>query len=299
MKYIIDTDPGIDDSIAICMAVRCNLNIIGFTLARGNIPQVKSSENLKIVQEFLGTNIKMYKGKPDQKRSQETAEYAHGIDGLGYYVFPGKSTKKFQRTKAENFIIKSARKYKDDLTLVCLGSLTNLYNALKKDKNLTKYLKHVIIMGAAYDPKAEKQYKDFNIRSNPRAAKFVYETNFDDMKIVTHEMGLKNYIEKEYADVLKKSEDKVSRFIGLISEKYIEFGEQAHGTPGIESPDPITIASIVDPSIITFKPCDIKIIVTGDDKGVCEITFNEESNHYIAVRSDVKKYREFFKSIFK
>ena len=63
MKYIIDTDPGIDDSIAIAMAVKNNLDIIGFTLASGNIPQVKSEKNLKVVQEILGTNIKMYKNK--------------------------------------------------------------------------------------------------------------------------------------------------------------------------------------------------------------------------------------------
>ena len=121
------------------MAVRGGLDIIGFTLAPGNIPQVKSSENLKIVQEFLGTNIKMYKGQPDKKTNQETAEYAHGVDGLGYYAFPSKSNKKYERTKAENFIIKSAKKYKDDLTLVCLGSSTNLYNALKKKKSLKKF----------------------------------------------------------------------------------------------------------------------------------------------------------------
>ena len=298
MKYIIDTDPGIDDSIAICMAVRSGLNIIGFTLAPGNIPQVKSSENLKIVQEFLGTNIKMYKGQPDKKKNQETAEYAHGIDGLGYYAFPNKSTKKYERTKAENFIIKSAKKYKDDLTLVCLGSSTNLYNALKKKKSLPKYLKHVIIMGAAYDPEADKQYKDFNIRSNPKAAKLVYETKFDDVKIVTHEMGIEAYIEKDYAKILKKSSDSVSRFIGLISEKYIEFAESRHGTPGIESPDPITISSIIDPSIVKFKPCDIKIVTKGEDKGEAKITFNDESTKQIAVSCNVAKYRKLFKSIF-
>ena len=67
MKYIIDTDPGIDDSIAIAMAVKNNLDIIGFTLASGNIPQVKSEKNLKVVQEILGTNIKMYKGEPEKE----------------------------------------------------------------------------------------------------------------------------------------------------------------------------------------------------------------------------------------
>lgn len=298
MKYIIDTDPGIDDSIAICMAVKSKMDIIGFTLAPGNIPQEKSQKNLKIIQEFLGTNIKMYKGEPDNLKKQETAEYAHGIDGLGYYVFPDISKKKYERTKAENFIIKSAKKYKDNLTLICLGSSTNLYNAIRKEKNLPKYLKHVVIMGAAYDPEAKKQYKDFNIRSNPKAAKLVYETKFDDVKIVTHEVGLHTYIEKEYVKTLKNSNDLISRFIGLISEKYIEFGESAHKTPGIESPDSATIASIIDPSMIKFEPCDIKIISTGEDKGEARVTIKEKSNYMIATSCDLEKYRKMFKEMF-
>ena len=49
MKYIIDTDPCIDDAIAIAMAIRNNLDIIGFTLASGNIPAYKSEKNLKVI----------------------------------------------------------------------------------------------------------------------------------------------------------------------------------------------------------------------------------------------------------
>lgn len=299
MKYIIDTDPGIDDAIAICMAVKSNLNIIGFTLANGNVGQDKSSRNLIHIQDILGTNIKMYKGEKEKPGSHEIAEYAHGKDGLGYYTYPDISNKKYERTKAENFIIKSARKYKDDLTLICLGSLTNLSNALKKDKNLTKYLKHVVIMGAAYDPKKDEQYKDFNIRSNLKAAKLVYETPFDDVKIVTHEVGLKSFIEKKYIENLKNSSDKVSRFIYLISEKYMDFAKERHGTNGLESPDPVTIASILDSSIVKFKPCEVKIVSRGENKGESKITIKEDSTHMISISSDIKKYRELFKSIFK
>ena len=53
MKYIIDTDPGIDDAIAIMLGVRNNLDIIGFTMASGNIPLEKSINNLKVIEDFL------------------------------------------------------------------------------------------------------------------------------------------------------------------------------------------------------------------------------------------------------
>ena len=63
MKYIIDTDPGIDDAVAIVMAMKNKLNIIGFTLASGNIPLDKSINNLKTLNdlrvEYLGKKGKI------------------------------------------------------------------------------------------------------------------------------------------------------------------------------------------------------------------------------------------------
>ena len=145
MKYIIDTDPGVDDAIAIMLGIKNKLDVIAFTLASGNIPASKSEKNIKIIQEFLGTNIKMYRGKKENKCNHETAEYAHGKDGLGYAVFTDSMIRgKFSKMKAEDLIIKASKKYKDDLTIICLGPLTNIANALKKDPKLAYRVKHLV-----------------------------------------------------------------------------------------------------------------------------------------------------------
>ena len=60
MKYIIDTDPGIDDAIAIIMAIKHKLDVIGFTLATGNVELEKSENNLKVVEDFLNINIPIF-----------------------------------------------------------------------------------------------------------------------------------------------------------------------------------------------------------------------------------------------
>ena len=212
MKYIIDTDPGVDDSIAIAMAVKHNLDIIGFTLASGNIPQIKSEKNLKWIQEIYGTNIKMYKGDTEKEVIEHvTAEYAHGIDGLGYYVYPDISKKKYERMKAEDFIIKASKRYKDDLTIVCFGSLTNLANAIKKDKDVVKRIKHVVIMGTTYNPEEKDPYLEFNVNANPASAKIVLSSPFEDIKLITHEIGLYAYIDRNYVLSLRNSEDTISR----------------------------------------------------------------------------------------
>ena len=298
MKYIIDTDPGIDDAIAIIMGVKNNLDIIGFTLASGNIPVEKSEKNLKIIQEFLNTNIKMYKGSKENKCNHETAEYAHGKDGLGYAVFPDFSKKKFEKTKAEDFIIKASKKYKDDLTILCFGPLTNLANAIKKDPKLVNRLKHVVIMGTTYDPESKEPYIEFNVSVDPVSAKVVFESNFSDIKVVTHEIGVKSFVEKDYVLNLRNSDDLVSRFVGEIAQKYIEFSYDHYGTIGLGTPDPTTIASIIDPKIIKFEPCNVEIVSDGDNKGECHVTLTDKSNIMVSTSFDLEKFREVFKDTF-
>lgn len=299
MKYIIDTDPGIDDAIGIMLGVKNNLDIIGFTLATGNIKEEKAEKNLKVIQDFLGTNIKMYKGSKKNESNPITAEYAHGKDGLGYAVFPDNNKRKFERVKAEDFIIKASKKYKDDLTVVCFGPLTNLANAIRKDKNLSKRLKHVLIMGTSYNPEAKKFYEEFNVKIDPKAAYTVLNEPFSDIKLVTHEVGVKSFIEKDYVENLKNSEDLVSRFVSLIAQKYIEFSFDHYGTVGLGTPDPTTIASVIDPSIIKFSPCKLKLELSDNGVPVFDVKLADESNIMVSTDFDLEKFRKVFKETFK
>ncbi|MBE6152556.1 MAG: nucleoside hydrolase [Firmicutes bacterium] len=299
MKYIIDTDPGIDDAIGLMLGVKNNLDIIGFTLANGNIPAEKAEKNLKVIQDFLDSDIKMYKGKFIHECDMERAEYAHGKDGLGYAVFPDNNKRKFEKMPAEDFIIKAAKKYKDNLTVICFGPLTNLANAIKKDKNLTKNLKNVLIMGVTYNPDSKKTYMEFNVNIDPDAAKLVFKTPFENIKVVTHEIGVQSFIEKEYIENLRNSNELLSRFVSLIAQKYMEFSYDHYGTVGLGTPDPTTIASIIEPSIVKFEPCNIDFI-TVEDKGTkCNVTLTNDSNIKISTEFDLEKFRRLFKNTFK
>ena len=298
-KLIIDTDPGIDDAIGLMLGVKNNLDIIGFTLANGNIPAEKAEKNLKVIQDFLDTDIKMYKGRFTHDCDLERAEYAHGKDGLGYAVFPDNNKRIFEKMAAEDFIIKAAKKYKDNLTVICFGPLTNLANAIKKDKNLAKNLKNVLIMGVTYNPGSKKPYMEFNVNIDPDAAKLVFKTLFENVRVVTHEIGVQSFIEKEYIENLRNSNDLLSRFVSLIAQKYMEFSYEHYGTIGLGTPDPTTIASIIDKDIVQFEPFKIEIKTEGKDLGYSYATKVEESNIMLSTDFNLKKFRELFKNTFK
>ena len=298
MKYIIDTDPGIDDAIAILMAHKYNLDVIGYTVATGNIEAFKAEANIKTILDVLESNAKVYKGTSINQCNHETAEYAHGKDGLGYVVFP-KSLRKTEKMSAEDFIIKASKKYGDNLTVICFGSLTNLANAIKKDRMLVKRLKHLVIMGATYNPLSNDDYYEFNISVDPVASKFVFDAGFSDVKVVTHEIGVRSFIEKDYVENLKHSDDKISRFLAMIAGKYIEFSYEHYGTVGLGTPDPSTIASIIDKDLIKYLPCKIDIVLDGERRGACDVTILDESNIMIAYDFDIERFRDIFKKAFK
>lgn len=297
MKYIMDTDPGIDDAIAIMLAYQNNLDIVGFTLTSGNIETEKAENNLKIIQDFLESNIKMYKSAVENKCDHETAYYAHGKDGLGYAVFP-KSKRKIEKMSAEDFMIKSSKRFYDNLTIICLGPLTNIARAIKKDKNFAKRVKHLIIMGTTFAPNAEKPYLEFNVNVDLEAAKLVFNSGFEDIKVVTHEIGIESFVEKEYVSNLKNSDNLISRFVGLISDKYMEFSYEHYKTVGLGTPDPTTVASIIDPDIVKFEPCNIDIITEGEHKGECIVNLVESSNIQVSTSFDLDKFRTLFKNTF-
>ena len=297
MKYIIDTDPGIDDAVAIMLGYLNGLDIIGFTLADGNIRLEHSINNIKVIEDFLESNIPIYKSSERNPFKNRTAEYAHGVRGLGYTVYP-ENKRVVEKKSAEDFIIKASKKYKDNLTIVCFGALTNLANAIRKDPKIVKRLKHIVIMGSSYDEELEELYKEFNFGVDPQSAKLVLETPFEDIKIVTHEFGIKALIDEEYVYSLEHSDKLTSQFLSSISRKYIDFGHIKYKVIGMVCPDPITMASIIDPTIIEFEPCKVQVYISEKKRGTCNIELVEDSNIKISYKLDLKKYTKLFKNTF-
>lgn len=291
MKYIFDTDPGIDDAIAIMLGYLNKLDIIGFTLATGNISKEKSANNLKTIQDILKSNIPMYYGSRENNCEFMSAEYAHGKDGLGNIFMPA-SLRKFENTFAEDFIIDACNKY-DDITFVCLGPLTNLASTIKKDKSIINKIKHVVIMGTTYNESVKIPYKEFNVKIDPESAKVVFDAGFNDIKIITHDIALMSCISKDYIDTLYYSNKITSKFLYIISQKYIEFCKTKGIDNALATPDPTTVASIINPNILEFKPCTVTI---KDDLSYVNLT--DKSNLSVATKVNNKLFEELFKKTF-
>lgn len=296
MKYIIDTDPGIDDAIAVLMAHLYKLDIIGFTLTSGNVRMNDVTRNIKIIQDFMNTDIKMYKGEEYIDPDVEIATYAHGKYGLGHIVYP-ESRRGLEDKSAEDFLIE-ASKENEELTIICLGALTNIANAIKKDPEFPKRIKKLYIMGLSHEPDENKEkYLEFNVRVNPDAAKLVFESDFSEINVITHEAALKVIVPKKYIDTLKDSDKILSNFVYQLASKYIEFNIEHYGIEGLSMPDPLTIASVIDPSVVRYTKADVEIITEGDRKSESILKMNQGKINVITA-IDVEKFIDMFKAVF-
>lgn len=283
MKYIIDSDPGIDDAIAIMMAYLNKLDIIGITLCSGNVTLKNAERNLKTILDFLECDTKIYLGDEYIEGGiKNVADFAHGKFGLGKYVYPN-STRKVEEKKAEDYLIEASKLYQDNLSIICLGSLTNIAKVVEKDSDFASRIKTIYIMGTSYDPtRIEDPYIEFNVKVNPKAAKKVFEANFKDIKIITHEAAILTKIPREYINTLENSDFLTSNFVYQISEKYMEFNKTTYNIDGITMPDPLTVACAIEPNVAKYVKCNVDIIEQGDRKGESVITLNEGNVNIIA-----------------
>ncbi len=150
-RVVIDTDPGVDDAFALLLAMRSpELKIEAITAVAGNVPLELTLPNALRMVEIAGrTDIPVAAGaKAPMFRRLVTAAYAHGENGLGGAVFPEPTIKPVAEPASE--LIRSiVHKYPKEVTLITVGPLTNVAEALNSDTGLASLVRGVVMMGGS------------------------------------------------------------------------------------------------------------------------------------------------------
>lgn len=175
---LIDTDPGVDDALAILMALNSPLHrVVGLTIAAGNVGLAHTTRNaLKLLEVAAAADIPVYPGcdRPLLHPALDAA-FVHGLDGFGDtgYVPPSRRAEPLPAAQA---IIAHSHDEGGALTLVTLGPLTNLALALRLDPLLPDRVKRLVVMGGAVTGRGNiTPSAEFNIAFDPEAAHIVFE----------------------------------------------------------------------------------------------------------------------------
>ena len=175
-KIVIDCDPGIDDAMAIVLAMQSpGFDIVGITTVFGNAYVDQATKNALTVVELSGRSIPVYKGaaKPLRIPLAAPPDFVHGKDGLGNSGQPAPRGSP-AATSAAQFLVDIAKAYPGEITIVAVGRLTNLAQAMRLDSTFVRNIKEVVVMGGAFRvPGNVSPVAEANIAGDPDAADIV------------------------------------------------------------------------------------------------------------------------------
>ena len=181
-KILIDTDPGVDDTMAILFALRSpELEVVGMTAVFGNAYVDTAALNaLRLIELEGHEHIPVAKGtgRPIVGPPRRVADFVHGADGLGG-INPPSPDGQLLDVPAAQFIVETILQNPGEITLVPVGPLTNIALALRLEPKIVDLVKQVVIMGgAAYVPGNASPVGEANIFNDPHAAAIVFSAGW-------------------------------------------------------------------------------------------------------------------------
>jgi inosine-uridine nucleoside N-ribohydrolase len=264
-RVIIDTDPGVDDALALLLALRSpELKIEAITPVAGNVPLNLTLPNALRIVEIAGrTDIPVAAGaKAPLFRRLVTATYAHGENGLGGAVFPEPKIKPVDMPAVE-MIRQIVRKYPHEVTLITIGPMTNVAAALNADSELASLLKALVMMGGSLSGGNITPAAEFNVYVDPEAAKIVFQSGIP-ITMVGLDVTRKTSLTDEYQRVLQANPDPVSQAAAKIARNAIDHTRAQGFTVGPNMHDSLAIAAFLDPSILKWKEFYVDVETTGE-----------------------------------
>ena len=151
IKLILDTDPGIDDAMAIFYAIgHPDIDLVGFTSIFGNVRADEAALNALRLLEFAGVTADVAQGatQPLEMPANTPSYHVHGDDGMGNANLPAPVGRPISQRAAE-YIVEKLNAHPGEITLAAVGPVTNLALALQLDPSIVHKVKQVIVMGGA------------------------------------------------------------------------------------------------------------------------------------------------------
>jgi uridine nucleosidase len=270
-RIIIDTDPGIDDAMAILLAFQSpELEVVGLTSIFGNVHTSLGTQNALRLAELAGrpaVPVAAGADLPLVVPLDYVADFVHGQDGLGNVNLPAPQGRPLNQSAAE-FIIETVMAQPGQITLVPLGPLTNLALALSLEPRLAQNVAQVVLMGGAatvngnVTPAAEA-----NIIHDPHAADLVFTAGWP-VVMVGLDVTLQTAMSRAYFTELKAADTPFSHFVHDISQFYQAFHRRYLGLDGCHTHDPSAIAYLIDPGLFTTASGPIRVLTEGIATGL-------------------------------
>lgn len=286
-KLLIDTDPGVDDALAILMAM-AHADVVALTVAAGNVGIEHTLRNARLIVDLAGKDTPIFPGCPVPlvHPPMEDAAFVHGANGFGDIDFPAPVVKASDE-HAVSALLRLTREHPNELTLVTLGPLTNVAMALRLDPTLPDRVARLVVMGGAVNGHGNTSSipGEFNITFDPEAARVVFE-GFPHFELVDWEATLRHTFDDIQFDRWLAAGDARANFFKAISRKSRAWAA-AQGQTGVVAADALAMAVALDPGAVTRSESRYVNIAVGDDLTRGMTVVDWESRHKRPANADI------------
>ena len=269
MKLIIDTDPGIDDALAIALATALpEVELLGLTAVFGNTFVQQSSRNARFLLNFLGHPCPVSEGAemPYGAQTYVPSANVHGPEGFGAMAVVQDIGANVEESAAA-FLVRSARENPGELVVCAIGPLTNIADALKLDPLFARNIKSLVLMGGALDcPGNITPHAEANIFHDPAAADVVFSTDMP-MVMIGLNATMKTLLTPDDFEKMGKNSPQIGGFIRDISDFYLGFYRSVGIFDGCPMHDSTAILACVAPDRFEMKRTGLRVILDGEDIG--------------------------------
>jgi inosine-uridine nucleoside N-ribohydrolase len=265
MKIWIDTDTGIDDALALILAIQSpEIEVVGITAVHGNVDVKSAALNAKTIVDMLEAEVPVWQGAPLSLlgNSYSTPE-AHGKDGLGDVVGSSRLGN-VEPGFGPAVLAEKLRDSQDELTVVAIGPLTNTALALSYDPDCFHRHRLLIMGGAMLCEGNETPSAEFNTWCDPEAAHRVVHSGIPQIWI-SLDVTMKTIMPIAWCESLaKKTDDDLSRLVGEMTLYYSGWYKQTYDLDGFALHDPLAMGYLLWPSLFEMRQVYLDVERSGE-----------------------------------
>lgn len=296
IPLLIDTDPGVDDALALLMAFNDPRHeVVGLTIAAGNVGLKHTVANALKLCEVCGVDIPVYAGTPTPLVfPAPDAANVHGEDGFGDTGYTP-AARQVESEHAAQAILRLSHQYAGKLLLVALGPLTNLALALKLDPSLPQRVARCVVMGGAVSAHGNiTPAAEFNIHFDPEAAHLVFEA-FPHIELADWEATMAHGVLHTDAERWLAADTAQAKFYAQISAHTRAWAKAGRGERW-HAADALAMALALQPEGAQEMPKRPLVVETAGQhtRGVTVVDWNQQTgaaaNVSILLRYDQARF---------
>lgn len=269
-KVVLDTDPGIDDAMALLYLHACDsLELLGVTTVFGNASIDDCTTNTLFLCEQFGVTAPVYRGADrllSGEKPEEYPDFVHGKNGLAN-IDVTVVAKSVEEQDASDFLIEATKANPNEITIIAIARLTNIAVAVNRDPSFAGRVKEIIFMGGAANCEGNvTTWAEANIVGDPEAAYTVFDAGIP-MVMVGLDVTMQTWLSLDMLAAMTSGMTQLKPLVLSINDFYASFYKLSQNRDEFPVHDTSAIAYAHNSKLFGSERGQISCTLDGEERG--------------------------------